>query len=302
MDERIQGNIKEGAGLDESRLNQDFIDWLRKWSTPILVVVAVLAGGYWAWGKYQLSRDATMARAFAEYDAAMISRNPASLLTVADEQAGRAAVPYLARLGAADLYLEAARTGIPAGMQLDPQGQLPDGAEFLTDAQKAEQLTKAAEQYSLVAQRTAQNPDLALHAIAALFGLGSVAESKGELDNAREHYTKLAEVAEKAGFTIQAAAARKRIETLNDYTQMPRLYAQSEVWMPAIGTSASGPIQLRTPDGETVTIDPSQVQPGQTGNERPPVAPQQPAPQNPAPQNPAPQGEEPGSAEPAPGR
>lgn len=299
MDERIQGNIKEGAGLDESRLNQDFIDWLRRWSTPILVVVAVLAGGYWAWGKYQLSRDATMARAFAEYDAAMISRNPASLLTVADEQSGRAAVPHLARLGAADLYLEAARTGIPAGMQLDPQGKLPDGTEFLTDAQKAEQLAKAAEQYSLVAQRTASNPDLALHAIAALFGLGSVAESKGELDNAREHYTKLAEVAEKAGYTIQAQAARKRIETLNDFSQMPRLYAQSEVWMPSIGTAA--PVQIRTADGDTVTIDPTPVQSGEVKKERAPVpTPQDPAPQDPAPQDPAPQ--QPGSAEPAPGR
>lgn len=301
MDERIQGNIKEGAGLDESRLNQDFIDWLRKWSTPILVVVAILAGGYWAWGKYQLSRDATMARAFAEYDAAMTSRNPASLLTVADEQAGRAAVPYLARLGAADLYLEASRTGIPAGMQLNPDGTLPDGVEFLTDEQKAEQLAKAAEQYALVAQRTAQNPDLALHAIAALFGLGSVAESKGELDNAREHYTKLADVAEKAGFAIQAEAARKRIETLNDYTQMPRLYAQSEVWMPSIGTAA--PVQIRTADGETVTIDPTPVQSGEVNKEREPVpapAPQQPSPDAPKPAEPAPQ--EPGSADPAPGR
>lgn len=297
MDERIQGSIKEGAGLDESRLNQDFIDWLRKWSTPILVVVAVLAGGYFLYGKFQVSRDAAMARAFAEYDAAMISRNPASLLRVADEQSGKAAVPLLARLGAADLYLEAARTGIPAGMSLDPSGKLPEGVEFLTDAQKAEQLDKAAEQYGIVAQKAAGDRRLALHAIGALYGLASVAESRGEFDKAREHYNRLAEVASAAGYPIQAEAAKKRIETLDELRAMPRLYAQSEIWAPSIGGS---PIQVRTADGDTVTIDPTPVQSGtieqppRIGGGNEPGAPDAPKPGEPGP-------DEPKADEPAPG-
>ncbi|MBX3404270.1 MAG: hypothetical protein KF699_12745 [Phycisphaeraceae bacterium] len=302
MDERIQGNIKEGAGLDESRLNQDFIDWLRKWSTPILVVVAVLAGGYFLYGKYRTSRDAAMARAFAEYDAAVTSRNPASLLRVADEQSGKAAVPHLARLAAADLYLEAARTGIPAGMTLDPMGVLPDGVEFLTDAQKAEQLAKAAEQYGAVAQKTTGNRGMALHAIGALYGLASVAESRSEFDKAREHYTRLAEVATAAGFTIQAAAAKKRIETLDELRSMPRLYAQGEIWTPPIGAT---PIQVRTADGDTVTIDPTPVRSGtfeqtpRVGGGSDPATPDAPKQDEPDPDEPKP--EEPKPAEPAPG-
>lgn len=302
MDERIQGSIKEGAGLDESRLNQDFIDWLRKWSTPILVVVAVLAGGYFLYGKYQTSRDVAMARAFADYDAALTSRNPASLLRVADEQSGKAAVPLLARLAAADLYLEAARTGIPPGMTLDPAGNLPEGVEYLTDSQKAEQLAKAAEQYNAVAQKTLGNRGMALHAIGALYGLGSVAESRGEFDKAREHYTRLAEVATRAGFTIQAEAAKKRIETLDDLRAMPRLYAQGEVWTPSISGS---PIQVRTADGDTVTIDPTPVKSGvfeqtpRVGGGADPSSPDAPKPNEPEPGEPKPG--DPKPAEPAPG-
>ena len=44
MEER-QTQIREGAGLEESKLNVEFIDWLQRWSTPILLLVAGAALG-----------------------------------------------------------------------------------------------------------------------------------------------------------------------------------------------------------------------------------------------------------------
>jgi len=253
MEDRIQGGLKEGAGLEESRLNADFIEFLRKWGTPVLMVIAVVAGGYFLYGRYQLSRDAAMASAFAELDAATVSRNPSSLIRVAEEQSGRAAVPLMARLAAADLYLDASRTGIPAGIQLDPTtGALPDGTVFLTAEEQKAQLDKAATEYEAVLRGVGRDDGKAIHAVSALFGLASVAESRGEMDKAKERYTALIELANRVGFTREAAAAEKRIETLPTLSEMPRIYTQNDLF---VVKSAVSPRQITMPDGSTVTID-----------------------------------------------
>jgi len=252
IEDRIQGGLKEGAGLEESRLNADFIEFLRKWGTPVLMVIAVLAGGYFLYGRYQLSRDAAMAAAFAELDAAIVSRNPSSLIRVAEEQSGRAAVPLMARLAAADLYLDASRTGIPAGIQLDATGKLPEGTVFLTADEQKAQLDKAATEYEAVLRAAGRDDGKAIHAVGALFGLASVAESRGEMDQAKERYTALIELAKRVGFTREAAAAEKRIETLPTLAEMPRIYTQNDLFAVK---SAVSPRQITMPDGSTVTVD-----------------------------------------------
>lgn len=150
MEDRIQGGLKEGAGLEESRLNREFIDFLQVWGPRVLMVIAAIALGYFLYGKYRLSQEAALARAFSELDAAVVARNPTSLIRVAEEQSGKAAVPLLARLAAADLYLESSRTGVPAGIQLDQAGALPEGTSFLTEEEKKSQLGKAAAEYETV--------------------------------------------------------------------------------------------------------------------------------------------------------
>ncbi len=252
MEERIQGGLKEGAGLEESRLNTEFIDFLRKWSTPVLMLIAILAGGYFLYNKFQASQDAALAKAFADFDAAVVSRNPESLIRVAEEQGGKAAVPMLARLAAADLYLESSRTGIPAGIQLDQAGALPEGTALLSDEDRTGQLGKAAAQYEAVVKATAGEEGMEIHTITGLFGLAAVAESRGEMDKAREHYTKLIEVADAVGFTRESAAAKKRIETLPSLETMPKIYAQSDLF---IVKSAVNPIQVKTADGSVVTVE-----------------------------------------------
>ncbi len=57
MEER-QTQIREQAGLTESRLSEDFIEVLRKYSSPALLILALVAGGFWAYRKYeQMHRD-----------------------------------------------------------------------------------------------------------------------------------------------------------------------------------------------------------------------------------------------------
>ena len=42
MDDR-QTEIRAGAGLEDSRINKEFIDFLNKWSSPVIMVFAVAA-------------------------------------------------------------------------------------------------------------------------------------------------------------------------------------------------------------------------------------------------------------------
>ncbi len=281
MEDRIQGGLKEGAGLEESRLNTEFIDFLRKWSTPVLMVIAAVAGSYFLYGKYQVSRDAAMARAFADLDAAVVSRNPGSLIRVAEEQSGKAAVPLLARLAAADLYLESSRTGVPAGIALEPSGSLPEGTTLLTADERTAQLGKAAAEYEAVFAAAGRDDGMAIHAISALFGLASVAESRGDMAKARERYTQLIDLAKRVGFVREAAAAQKRIDTLPSLETMPRIFTQNDLY---VVKSAANPIQVKTADGSVVTIDAGATTPGAAG-------PAAGAPGEPAPKEETPKGE-----------
>src|ERR1044071_6876732 len=105
MEER-QTQIKEGAGLEESKLNVEFIDWLQRWSTPILMVIAVVAVGFWGYRKWEQAKRAEVDRAFSEFTAAaeVGTPNPTSLIGIAEQYKGIRAVPLLAQLKAADVY------------------------------------------------------------------------------------------------------------------------------------------------------------------------------------------------------
>ena len=113
MDDR-QAQIRERAGLEESRLNVEFIEWLRKWGSPLLLIAA-LAGAAWVVReRLQRGHNEKVDRAFTEFEAAAGTDNPSpdALLAVATEFAGVRAVPTLAKLEAADAYLDGVRRGV----------------------------------------------------------------------------------------------------------------------------------------------------------------------------------------------
>src|SRR5690606_41971572 len=109
MDER-QTKIKEGAGLEESRLNTEFIDFLQRWGTPALLVVAVIALGYFGYQRLQMARTEKVNQAFVELEAALSTDNPnpRALEDIAATYSSTRAVPHIASLTAADGYLRAA--------------------------------------------------------------------------------------------------------------------------------------------------------------------------------------------------
>lgn len=248
MDER-HGQIREGAGLDEARLNVEFIDFLKKWSTPILVVIAVVALGYFLLQKRRDSRVAARAAAYAQLDAAREAGNPAGLIAVADEHRGEGAVAEMAYLTLADIYLASSRLGITPEGRVDGAGTPDDPASLLSDEQKAQQLEKAAEFYKKVLDATSGKPDMAIHTIGGLYGLAAVAESKGDLEAARRHYETIETAAKNADMPEQLQLVKQRLETLGNLSNLPRLYVKAEIPQSVAGSIPEGLVPVPNPFG-----------------------------------------------------
>lgn len=211
MDER-QGQIKDRAGLEESRINEDFRDFLVKWGPRLLIVVALVAlafsGRRWLTQKADERTD----EAFVQLALATSSEStsPDTLLSLADQYDDVGAVAHVARLTAAEAYLAAVRRGVVIGAQADPTGQYP-AEELLDDELRASYLAQARQAFQTVADTDAAD----VHLVRAHMGVAAVAEAMGELDVARTHYERAAAIDREAGFGAIAHIAQARLATLD---------------------------------------------------------------------------------------
>jgi len=217
MDDR-QSGIKEGAGLEDSRVNQEFIDFLQKWSSPVIMVLAV-AALVWAGLQYlERQRVAEIDQAFSELDAAMQGGNPSpsSLKTIAAEYEGIKSVSQLALLQTSDLYLAAFVSGIEPGAQRDPQtGEPTDESDVLDDAKKQTYLEQAGQIAQQVLDQTTGVEGKELLAMQAMSRLASVAEGKRDFDGAVSMYKQLEALANQAQYPSIAVFAASRIENVD---------------------------------------------------------------------------------------
>ena len=98
----------EQSDLGESQLNEEFVDWLKKWGNQILLAILVVAllGVGWQWlvRTKMESRDA----AWATLESAQL---PASLEEVAASSEGVDSITPLALMRAGDQYLRSVQTG-----------------------------------------------------------------------------------------------------------------------------------------------------------------------------------------------
>lgn len=306
LDDRQQG-IREGAGLEESRLNTEFIDWLKRWGSTLLLVFAVIAAGYALYQRYKMREADKRDQAFVALEASIRSSgipSPASLKALADEYPNVPGVRYIALLKAADAHLAIARVGVKVGSTPDKDG-LYAPADLLSDAERNTELDEAASTYTSVLSMTEKTPGLAIHALGAAYGLAAVAESKGQADQAKAHYERAASIADAAGIKQAGDLARKWASDQASLASAPKLLAKSQLvklpWAdakPAETLTAPG---LTPPPAGSVGREAPSPAPDATpaSGEKPaapiekpaegaPAAPANPAPSAPAPANPAP--------------
>lgn len=285
MDQR-QAEISVGKGLQESRVNQEFIEGLKKWGPYVVMALSLVALAYFGYQRLEQGRDLSRDKAFIAYDEAVISRNPAALVEVADTHAGAGAVEHLARLAAADIYLESFRTGVEPGVKVDREGKLEEGKSLLTKEQRDAQAAKAEGLFQKVAD-TAKGEEHILLSAGALSGLAAIAESRQQADKAKAFYQQVVALTE-GKFDGLASSAKKRIETI-DTLAAAKLYAAAELPTPPVApiTTPMTNMQAQTADGKVITINPDGTisQPGATPGNPPlqitPVPAPAPTPANP---------------------
>jgi hypothetical protein len=230
------GEIRTGAGLEESRYNLEFIEFLRKWGPWVLIV---LAGALLAWrfyGDYRKGQQADLAKAWAELDAALAPMrsaqdgSPDVLLRVASDHPTKGAVPLLARLGAADQWVLSASKGLLPGAQVDmATGAVKSADDILSTEKRDELLAKAKEQYQSVADASKGDPARTEFELRALFGLASVAETLGNWDQAKGHYEAAKALANARQFGIIEKLATERLADLEKLRSMPPLLPAEKV-------------------------------------------------------------------------
>jgi hypothetical protein len=270
-----QFQIREGAGLEESRLNQDFIEFLRKWSTPLLVVIAVVAVSYAIFTRWKEAEYRRHDQAFADFQQVSGVENPSpdSLKRFAVDAENIGGLSLMARLQAADAYMRAVRLGVKPGATLTPKGELANKDDVMTAEERAANLASAEELYKRVIADADRNTAQILMVAGSMYGLASIAESREDFDAARAQYESIDQLLKGGAYDTHARIARRRIESLDSIKTPARLFAKSD--LPASALAPPSPWDqppVPQPTAPVPTpVDVAPVGPAVPGPEVPPA-------------------------------
>lgn len=201
--ERLE-QVRSGQ-TTESRINEDFVDWLKGPGVTWLIVILLGVTAYLGIIQFRQSRDAKRSEAWAAFFSASL---PESLVDVANQYGSIDGLAPLALRRAADMRLATVRLGIPLSSMVDPS---ESAAPELDDEERTRALQQAESLYQRVVDLDDGGEGFRLHAVHALAGLGAVEESRGRIEEAKRFYQRAAERAGDA-FPILAKVFRNRID------------------------------------------------------------------------------------------
>jgi hypothetical protein len=209
--------IRERAGLEESRINQEFVDFLRSpWFTAFCVLLCIVAVVYAGRGQLKKREDARVAQAFSELNSATGTENPspASLERVAEEFGTVRGVGMLATLAAADAHMNVVRLGIKPSATLSPDGTIASADDALTEEERASHLQQAETQYKSVLTQVQGDKGKLLQSLSATYGLAAVAECRRDAEAATKYYQQIEEMTKGGPFDVHGEIARERLAKL----------------------------------------------------------------------------------------
>ena len=218
------------SDLTESRVNEDFVEWLKtKGMNYLLVVLAALVGFLW-WVRFQEGRDQKRDDAWVQYaNATNATAGPELLEQVAATPAVAEVdgIAALARINAAERYLQA----VLAGRQLR-SGAAAEAADAepapLDEATRGTYLDRADALYAAVVSADDGSDGMTIHAWTALNGRASVAEARADGEAAAGLYEQAAARVE-GWYPELAARSRAFAATAGRFSDPVTLPPSSEV-------------------------------------------------------------------------
>ncbi|MAB71247.1 MAG: hypothetical protein CMJ54_01940 [Planctomycetaceae bacterium] len=225
MDDRLKQ--VQTTDLTDSRLNHEFVAWLKTSGMNYLLMLLLVACAFLAWDWWNRKQDAAIDTAWTELASAT---SPAALRGVAETHATVDGIAELSLLTAGDILLQSAKSGLRPGLAAGDEG-----AE-LTPEDKAKSLQEADAFFAEAVEIASARPGFAGKPmmIAGLFGRAAVAESDGRLDDARTHLQAVVEVStpEYSPMAEQATARLENLDGIGDHASLPN---QADLPVIAIG-------------------------------------------------------------------
>ncbi len=250
------------SDLGESRVNEDFVNWI-KTSGP-WYLLAVLVGIAVYMYLVNIQRAELRAREQAWFDLSEASM-PASLEDVAMNHGDIDGIANLARLQAANTYLQAIQSNLAIGSTID------DGTP-LSEEDREKGLQHAKSLYTQVVDTDDGSFGDTIMTVSALNGLAALSESTGDVDQAKKYYE---QSAARSGewYPFLAEQANQRAATADLYAQeitLPNPPAPATPTLPATTTP-----ELPTISGDNILNLPSPTAPskGDEGGSAQPVSP-----------------------------
>ena len=228
----------EQSDLGESQLNEEFVDWLKKWGNQILLLILVIAllGVGWQW--LVRTRMETRDAAWATLDTAQL---PASLEEVAQNAKGVDSIAPLALIQAGDQYLRSVQTGTRFDREATAEDfALDDDSRTLflqrADALYSEAILAVGTDYERVFAKK-------LLVISALFGQAAVAESRGDAEAAKTVLSQIETIAVPE-YPDLAAQAKARSESQSIVTTKVSFPLAADLPQPAPAEALPDPSEL----------------------------------------------------------
>ena len=194
--------------LTESKINEDFLDWLKTKGPTWLLIVLLSVAGWLALVRWNQHKQDHFTEGWSTLFKAQL---PIEFEEVAINFADIPGISRAANLKAADTYLQAVVSGLLIGSDLT--SFVP---ETLDSQQREEYLNKANRIYQQIIDEDDETLATTLIIVAALNGKAAVAESKGEVEQAQKYYQQAAKRAEEH-YPNLALRARARAETVPQY-------------------------------------------------------------------------------------
>ena len=206
------------SDLTEGRINQDFVDWLQTKGMTWLLVLLVALCAYFGIVRWRNSRTNYQTEGWRGLQTATL---PGAFEDVAEKYSDVGSVAHLARLRAAQMLLTSVQSGRTLGAETET---LKD----LTPADRDDYLNRADRLYAKVLESDQGAQETALIMVTAYTGRAAVAESKGELEQAKQYYNKAAERAQ-AAYPMLAEQSKRRAESVDRQSAAISLAKQADV-------------------------------------------------------------------------
>ncbi len=232
MDRKRLSQVQQ-QDLTESRLNDDFLLWMRtsgsNWLLAVLLIACAFLGWEWWKRRAETTRDAA-------WDELAAATTPAALRDLAARNPTDDALGILASLSAGDGLL----ASIQSGTRFDREATAADAA--LTRDLREQYLADADASYAQAQMDAAAMPGFTGKPllVPALLGRAAVAECRGDFKVAGEFLSQ-AEKTAQPEYPVLATRAASRLKTLDRLTNPYPIPEAPIVIPPLLGDSTTTP-------------------------------------------------------------